>query len=207
MAGCAMKGQKGNRDSRLWSPTAECQTNQLALGPPSVSSVVSARRNVACEMEADRNDRSHGYCWGLGRGGALRPYCCLAGRSLAAMLVVVRSVRARWARTGNAVTVRAARGAQRRGWQRHLPFFRTGSVGARPVSSGLVSFDDFGMQWNGGGIFAAAMERNGRRQTDESGQAAGRTVRILGVRHERKCPLCEGRGVCLSGTPKLPAWA
>ena len=34
-------------------------------------------------------------------------------------------------------------------------------IGARPVSSGLVRFDDFEMQWNGGGIFVAAMERNG----------------------------------------------
>ncbi len=35
-----------------------------------------------------------------------------------------------------------------------------------------------------------------RRQSDESGQAAGRTVRILGARNERKCPLCERRAVC-----------
>ena len=39
--------------------------------------------------------------------------------------------------------------------------FPLATCGTRPVSSGLVRFDDFEMQWNGGGIFAAAMERNG----------------------------------------------
>jgi len=33
-------------------------------------------------------------------------------------------------------------------------------------------------------------------KADESVTGAGRTVRILGVRHERKCPLCENRGAC-----------
>ena len=47
-AGCAVKWQKGNRDRRLCSPTAECQTNLFLP----VSSAVSVRCNVACEMEA-----------------------------------------------------------------------------------------------------------------------------------------------------------
>ena len=64
--------------------------------------------------------------------------------------------RARSARTGNAVTVRAARGA---------PATRVAAppaiIGKRPVSSGLVRFDDFEMQWNGNAACAVAVQRNG----------------------------------------------
>ncbi len=38
-----------------------------------------------------------------------------------------------------------------------------------------------------------------RRQTDESVTGAGRIVRILGARHERKCPLCECLGAFRPG--------
>ena len=43
-----------------------------------------------------------------------------------------------------------------------------------------------------------------RRQTDESVTGAGRTVRILGARHERKCPLCDSLESFRTGT--LPHW-
>ena len=43
-----------------------------------------------------------------------------------------------------------------------------------------------------------------RRQTDESVTGAGRTVRILGARHERKCPLCDSLGSFRTGT--MPHW-
>jgi len=39
--------------------------------------------------------------------------------------------------------------------------FRTGTIGAWPVSSGLVRFDDFEMQWNGNAACAVAVQRNG----------------------------------------------
>jgi len=44
-----------------------------------------------------------------------------------------------------------------------------------------------------------------RRQTGESVTGAGRTVRILGARHERKCPLCDSQGIltdCIAGNVK-----
>ena len=110
-AGCAMKGQKGNRDRRLCSPTAECQT-KLVLGVRSAifpRSEMERQRNVAVgkwpcsRIIADvlavakpcgpigrhrlhppaREQRLVGYCFWP--DGVLRPYCYLADmRSIAA---------------------------------------------------------------------------------------------------------------------------
>ena len=88
-AGCAMKGQKGNRDRRLCSPTAECQTNQLGLGPPSVRSAIfpngetERQRNVVVgKWPCSRlmlflapGEASRCYCFVLGDRRSLAPYC------------------------------------------------------------------------------------------------------------------------------------
>ncbi len=105
-AGCAVKGQKGNRDRRLCSPTAECQTNlvlsvrsaifpngemerqrNVAVGKWPCSRLMpmswpgEASRTIACP----RRRRSLApYCRCLARAKHRGLLLVLAGRSLAA---------------------------------------------------------------------------------------------------------------------------
>ena len=103
-----------------------CIGRSLAMLMLSSSAIGNAsRRNaVSCPCEASRANNF------------------LAGRSHAAILFC-RHARARSARTGNAVTVRAARGAKRRDPCRMGHHFFLGAPAV--CIDGLVSFDDFGM--------------------------------------------------------------
>ena len=110
----------------------------------------------------------------------------LAGRSLAAIFVFFATPERDQREPEVIPTVRAARGAPA------TRFFRATGHLARPVSSGLVRFDDFEMQWNGGGIFVAAMERNGeaanwrvRAEVRPPIRPRGGSVQTLGAQLKR----------------------
>jgi hypothetical protein len=87
--------------------------------------------------------------------------------------------RARSARTGNAVTVRAARGAQLRGPSGLAP---SGRGRFHPVSSDLTTSKCSGTETQLAQLQCSGMER---RQTVESGQAAGGSVQTLGAQLKR----------------------
>ena len=98
--------------------------------------------------------RSHAAILLLGRYAEHRGLPRLSAASRSRLLLIRRTrsvarVRRREPRSGE---VRAARATMP---ECHLPIW------ARPVSSGLVRFDDFEMQWNGNVACAVAVQRNG----------------------------------------------
>jgi hypothetical protein len=83
-AGCAVKWQKGNRDRRPCSPTAECQTNLVLPVRSGIfpSGGMERQRSVAVgKCPCSR------LLLCLAPGEASRCYCWLAGRSLTAILL------------------------------------------------------------------------------------------------------------------------